>query len=275
MATVPEKPELNLFDLAAVVKSWALNAFIATRTREQKKVKIDDLDIKVNWDDLHCWSEQPQFSDCSTVTLPKSHSLFSTNFRNNTDNEQEYNFRTERATRSVAEIEISQGFISKKEIGIKLQVPNQILEASAGFSNEISLNETTRQTVEEELVWGVDTRIVVPPHSTAEAEVKVLEEKMTTKFALETKMHGRIRASVLDSRHDNRHLKYIENDITSIVSEHLARPRPKGKAALTNVVVQPLTEGSDQKVVVITTKGRCAFRFGVKQNVEVNQVSSS
>ncbi|VDK82676.1 unnamed protein product [Dibothriocephalus latus] len=171
MTTAQQKPELELFDLTAVVTSWALNAFIATRTRAQRKVKIDDLEIKVNWDDVHCWSEPPQFSDSNTVTLPKSHSLFSTNFRNNTDSEQEYNFRTERATRSVAEIEISQGFTSRKEIGIKLQVPNQILEASAGFSHEISLNETSRQTVEEELNWGVDTRIVVPPHSTAEADV--------------------------------------------------------------------------------------------------------
>ncbi|VDN35292.1 unnamed protein product [Dibothriocephalus latus] len=106
-------------------------------------------------------------------------------------------------------------------------------------------------------------------------QVKVMEEKMTTKFSFETKMYGRIRASVMDSRHDNRHLKYIEADIVSIISEHLARPRPKGKPALTNVAVQPLAEGSTQKVVIITTKGQCAFRFGVKQNVEVNQVSRS
>ncbi|VDO84233.1 unnamed protein product [Schistosoma margrebowiei] len=50
-------------------------------------------------------------------------------------------------------------------------LPNSIMEANAGFKHEISIGSSTRQSTEEELAWGVDTRITVPPRHSAFAEV--------------------------------------------------------------------------------------------------------
>lgn len=55
-----------------------------------------------------------------------------------------------------------------------LQLPNQVLEANAGFSQEISLSKATRQSLEEEMTWGIDTRVEVQPKKTANVEVRLL-----------------------------------------------------------------------------------------------------
>lgn len=125
----PERQDAELFDLTAVVRAWAVNAFMAAADgRTRKNVcgggegAIGCLEVQLVWEDVVCWSDAPFFADSHSVRLPKSHVLFSTAYRNNTDGVQEYNFRTDRSTRSTAEIEISKGFSAHRELGVKLQV---------------------------------------------------------------------------------------------------------------------------------------------------------
>ncbi|VDQ05845.1 unnamed protein product [Trichobilharzia regenti] len=56
-------------------------------------------------------------------------------------------------------------------------LPSSIMEANAGFKHEISIGSSTRQSTEEELAWGVDTRISVPARHSASAE-------LTTKYQI-------------------------------------------------------------------------------------------
>lgn len=60
------------------------------------------------------------------------------------------------------------------KIRFSFQLPEQILEASAGFSQEISLSKATRQCVDEEMSWGVDAHVEVQPKSTANVQVSSL-----------------------------------------------------------------------------------------------------
>lgn len=126
--TVPSRPEAELFDLIYVVRKWAINSFIKSADKKmQKQVGITgkstgSLEVEIVWDDVVCWSEAPNYADTHSVRLPKCHALFSTAYRNGTDGVQEYNFRTDRSTRSTMEIEISKGFNAHREVGVKLQV---------------------------------------------------------------------------------------------------------------------------------------------------------
>ncbi|VDD75401.1 unnamed protein product [Mesocestoides corti] len=270
-ATLPAaRKEAELFDLTAVVKAWAINSFYAAADKKQKKLKVTEIEFKVIWDDVVCWSEPPTFTDSHSVQLPKCHALFSTSYRNKTDGVQEYNFRTDRSTRSTAEIEITKGFTAHRELGVKFQLPNQVLEANAGFSKEISLSKTIHQCFEEEMTWGIDTRVEVQPKSTANVEVNIIEQRMTCQFAVDTRMRGRVRAICLECKRNNAFLMSIEADLGEVVKAHLDKRQPSSTPKLTNVKV----EDGTPKTVVITTEGRCAFRFGVKQDVEVNQIAA-
>ncbi|CAH8585795.1 unnamed protein product [Dicrocoelium dendriticum] len=261
----------ELFDLSSEIKIWAYDTFVLTATREQKKIDLSDLDLRIIWEDVTVNHEAPEYFDNSVCRLPKAHSLFSTTFRNNTDTEQEYSFRTERCTRSVAEIEIQRGVNISKEIAIKLALPNQLLEANAGFRHELSLSCTSRQITEEELSWGVDTRITVPPRHSATAEIKIAEEQMTTQFKLLTTMEGRIRATFLDTTRNHAFVKYIQGDLASIVEKALAKGRPSSNPGGQHPQLWTETRKNGTKVLLIETSGKCTFRFGVHQMVEVNQ----
>ena len=116
----------ELFDLAGVLRIWAIDTFKGAADRRSIQScggnKLSGLDVKLVWDDVLAWCDAPRFEDENSILTPKSTSLFKSAYSNNTDGVQEYNFRADRSTRSTAEIEISKGFISHREFGIKLQV---------------------------------------------------------------------------------------------------------------------------------------------------------
>ncbi|KAH9581831.1 hypothetical protein MS3_00008848 [Schistosoma haematobium] len=264
--------ETELFDITNQLKLWAINMYHLTATKDQKKYDPIELILRILWDDIHVNNEKPEYYDNNRIKLPKSNILFSTTFKNNTDSEQEYNFHTERCTRSIIEIEIQKGVIITKELSLKLALPNSIMEANAGFKHEISIGSSTRQSTEEELAWGVDTRITVPPRHSAFAEVKIEEEEMNCCFRLKTSMYGRIRILFLDPIHDNTLIKYLEGDLGTIIQESLKSDRFKQNNHEQNSYLW--TESmvnSNQRIFYIETIGKCKFRFGVHQFVEVNQ----
>nr|CDS33280.1 LIN 24 (Twenty four) Like family member [Hymenolepis microstoma] len=273
---VPMRPEAELFDLIGVIRTWAINAFVASadsKTRKQVSITgkgVGNLGVEIVWDDIVCWSEPPRYDDEKSVEIPKCHALFSTVYRNGTDGVQEYNFRTDRSTRSTAEIEITKGFNAHREIGVKLQLPEQILEASAGFSQEISLSKATRQSVDEEMSWGIDAQVEVKPKSIANVQVNVIEKEMNWKFTVNTHLRGRIRAICTDRKRNNAFLMNIESDLGDVVKAHLENLQSPSAKKPTNVNVERTS-----KTVIITTEGKCAFRFGVKQEVDVTQVEAN
>ncbi|CAH8582323.1 unnamed protein product [Heterobilharzia americana] len=269
---IQQQQQPELFDLPNQLKIWAINMFHTTASKEQKKYDPVELILRFIWDDIYITHEKPEYFDNVTVKLPKLHTLFSTTFKNNTDSEQEYSFRTERCTRSMAEIEIQKGVIMSKELSIKLALPNSIMEANAGFKHEISIGTSTRQSTEEELAWGIDTRISVPPRRSASAEIKIEEEEMNCCFRLKTTMYGRLRATFLDPIHDNSLVKYLEGDLGTIIQERLTSQHCLQQNGPDNgpyLWTEPMKSG--QRLFYMETWGRCKFRFGVHQAVEVNQ----
>lgn len=54
-----------------------------------------------------------------------------------------------------------------------------MVEANAGFRNELTVMHVGENTVEEELVWGVDSTVRVPPLCETVAELVILEDHQT------------------------------------------------------------------------------------------------
>lgn len=59
---------------------------------------------------------------------------------------------------------------------LKLKTPCEIVEANAGFHTELSIRTIGENVVEEELRWGVDSTITVPPLAETIAELVILED---------------------------------------------------------------------------------------------------
>ncbi|CAH8538532.1 unnamed protein product [Schistosoma turkestanicum] len=148
------------------------------------------------------------------------------------------------------------------------------MEANAGFKHEISIGSSARQSTEEELAWGVDTRVTVPPRHSASAEVKIDEEEMNCCFRLRTTMYGRLRVLFLDPIHDNALIKYLEGDLGTIIQELLKSDRSHENGPTNKygpyVWTEPMNK-SQQRIFHMETWGKCKFRFGVHQSVEVSQ----
>jgi len=65
-------------------------------------------------------------------------------------------------------------------------------------------------------------------------------------------------------------VKAVGNDIGDVVRRYLERERKKsggGRAAVEDIV-----EVTGDQVVVIKTRGTCKFRYGVQQQIRVDQI---
>ena len=64
-------------------------------------------------------------------------------------------------------------------------------------------------------------------------------------------------------------VKAVGNDISDVVRRYVERERKKagGRAVLDDVI-----EVTPDRAVVIRTRGNCKFRYGVQQQIRVDQI---
>lgn len=73
-------------------------------------------------------------------------------------------------------------------MALKLKTPGEVVEANAGFNTELMIMNIGENRIEEELVWGVDGTVRVPPFSETIAELIILEDHQT-RFVLLFSLH--------------------------------------------------------------------------------------
>ena len=184
--------------------------------------------------------------------------LFKTTFRNNTDHEQEYSFKTERRTQSSCEVEIEKGVSYGEELGISLKLPSEVLEIGAGFHRAVSVTKTTQQSFEQEMLWGVDSQVKVQPHHMTTAELVIHEDQFTGNFNMKTKLSGKVTVGITNLRDNNAFIKSIEGDIVEILRREVAENGLQG-----------LTVGKHS--VTYVTVGKCDMRYGIEQFVNLSE----
>ncbi|EYB86711.1 hypothetical protein Y032_0274g1016 [Ancylostoma ceylanicum] len=253
----------NLVDLEEIVLNWARLIFDTTKSKAEAKIKKKYLCYNINWTKLFQESMEPEYGyqgAKGNVSAPKEEKvLFKTTFTNTTQREQEYSFKTERCTRSTSTVIIEKGVCRGMEVALKLKTPCEVVEANAGFHQEVQLNHIGENTNEEELCWGVDSCVRVPPSCETVAELVILEEQCRRDFRIENRMSGKVLVTVTNLKLNNSLVTVIEGNIADIIR------------GMPNYAAKGFTiEGN---IVKYETKGTCIFRYGVEQKVKINETA--
>jgi hypothetical protein len=191
--------------------------------------------------------------------------LFQTKFSNNTNDEQEYTMKTEKTTSSSCSTSIETGFTKGYEMSVTLKTPCEVLEANAGYRNEMSLTRSEGQSIEETLTWGVESQIRVKRGHVAEAQLVVNEQKRNGDFTVVSRISGTVLVRFTNIRNNNQAFRFISNSIYGILEKYADMERRKGHA------LDFVNFDQENDTVVVHTKGTCRFKYGVKQEVKVDQ----
>uniref|UniRef100_A0A915BAW8 Uncharacterized protein n=1 Tax=Parascaris univalens TaxID=6257 RepID=A0A915BAW8_PARUN len=230
--------------------------------REEIEEQSMSCEYNINWS--HAFNEclEPRYSiygvDINSTKRPKSEQvLFKSTFTNSTDREQEYSFKTERSTRSTVTVSVEKGVCRGVDMELKLKTPCEIAEANAGFRNEVSVVHIGENCIEEELSWGVDSTVRVPPMCETVAQLVIVEDHHTRNFSVECRLSGKVIVTVTNLKENNSLVTIIEGKIADII-----RGLPNCSAL--GFVIK-------NDVVTYTTKGSCKFRYGIEQIVKISE----
>lgn len=119
-------------------------------------------------------------------------------------------------------------------------------------------------TKEHEKVWNVNSEIHVPYQTRINAELNIDEEEFHSRFSLCIKFSGYITANIVTRQSPSVHLKSIHGDIVRIMTQAM-----KINPQLNSFQI---VRGKSPSVY-FTAYGKCVFRYGVKQNIVLNQES--
>lgn len=287
----------KVIDLQKVVKEWAEQRYDRMATRKMKRLKTKKyVTTSIDWSEVSFvdrteWprlaeaafdesekkhdanangpvseSKTPQLAADSQTT--KASILFQTKFTNNTEGDQEYTMRTEKTTRSSCSTNIETGYTKGVEMSVTLKTPCEVFEANAGFHREISLTNSHGETIEEEVTWGVESHINVKRGYVANAKLIVDEKKYDGTFTITSRVAGTVHVSFTNVKDNNSMVYGTSDEIYAIVEEYLETQRCLDNPLDSFVQVR-------EPEVIITTKGKCDFRYGIKQQVLVEQVPMS
>jgi hypothetical protein len=281
----------TILDLEKVVSDWAWRQFDNTATKKEKKLRKKDknarfgkkgiyINVQVDWSEVQCsdtttWDaiqENESTGPASQVQVvrgpqatgsPSGSVLFETKFVNTTKKEMEYTMSTEKTTTTTCSTEIESSYTRGIEVGITLKSPCEFVEANVGYSREYSLTNVSGETFEHEMSWGVESVIKVEPESIVYAALTVDEREKKGGFTITSELQGMVYVTFTEIRNNNSLLKATGYPISDIVTEWLTKQRSSG----VDVTFARVEDGK----VLITTRGVCKFRYGVKQEVNVRQ----
>jgi hypothetical protein len=285
-ATQPSR-DTAFLDIDKVVTNWAWTKYDDKPTRKQKTLRDKEqkknrpyIGIKIDWSDCEFIDRTtwPTIADeqntgsagsenqlrAARVTGSDVNVLFETEFTNNTEREQIYTMKVEKTTSSTCSTEVESGVTKGYEMGISLKLPEEILEMNAGYKKEVTLTTTNGESFEEELTWGAESEIKVKEGSIAHAQLLVKEKRQSGEFVVTTTIKGYVKVTFTNLRDNNSFLVQASGDISFIVQKFLDKQQRLGK-------VYPHVIVDDNGVVTISTKGTCKFRYGIKQEVKVDQ----
>jgi len=269
--SMSDQTDRTIVDLDLIVEKWIYYMWEKTKTSKQSsKYEFDDLNIVVNWSKVELVQDEAKFSKENRLEskMPTSQTLFRTFFTNNTDIEQEYSFKTDRVTRQSCGFQFMKGFMREKEGGVSFKLPDDILEIGGGLRSEQSIECGKDQTNEQEISWGVDSVIKVKPHHRTKASLIINELKMEREFSLETRMKGRLTVQLSSRNGQNEFIKSFSGDIVEIITRSIEKLWLPPNASVFEIV----DDGPGKPRYVRTIlKGKCKFRLGVEQHVQLNE----
>ena len=194
------------------------------------------------------------------VTGTDANALFETEFNNDTSVAQEYTMKIAKTTRSSLTTKIENGVTKGIDLTASLSVCD-ILEVGTGFSREVALTKMEGETLEKEVTWGAESKVVVPARKKASATMHVIEKQRYSEFAVLTSMSGYVTVKYTSLKDDSLVFGH-SGQIVSIVRHFVKQMKSEGKKF---VGIRFL----DDSKVEFQTRGNCAFRYDIRQVVTV------
>ena len=151
---------VDAIDIQEIVRNWAMD-FPLNQSIQRDAVEIQPEYIE--WSHLRIHHAPVEYFEQVQRPAPNTHALSTCYFTNKTDSEQTFIMKTESRTRSVCQILMSKTFIIGQEVNIKMAAPKHIIEAKAGVKGKRTVNNSNVETFEEDLVWSVNSGVVVHP----------------------------------------------------------------------------------------------------------------
>ncbi|XP_064628684.1 uncharacterized protein LOC135488143 isoform X2 [Lineus longissimus] len=250
----------ELVSLDDIIEEWAMDMFKRTANKKQQKIPKDCLMKTISYKRVKFDHVEPKYEDERRVAKPMSQVLFKSHFTNNTEQDQEYSFKTERTTRSTCEVEYEEGYTVGQEVSVTLKTPGEVFEANAGFHRELSLMKTEGETKEEELNWAVDSQIRVPPKHETVAELVISEEQYAAQFTIETTIRGTVHVVFTNLSDNNSFVKSVDSNIVDIFRKKISEGRLK-------------SFNIDGNCIRSQFKGLCKFRYGIEQHVKLSEAA--
>ncbi|KAK2142061.1 hypothetical protein LSH36_1001g00011 [Paralvinella palmiformis] len=246
-------------DLEGIIKKWAEMMFNFSKSKEQSRIPKDALEYTINWKRVHFVHDDPEYLDREKPPKPTTKVLFRTFFTNQTTEDQEYSFRTSRATSSTCDVIMEQCYTVGYEMNLSLKTPGEVFEANAGFRRELSLTNASTQSIQKSLTWEVDSQIKVPSGIRTTAELVVSEDQFSGGFKMTSKISGKVLVTVTNRNDNNSLVKILEGNIVEIIRG--MKDSEKGLK---------LFKLADN-VATFVSRGRCTFRYAIEQHIKLHQ----
>ncbi|XP_062574747.1 uncharacterized protein LOC134236590 [Saccostrea cucullata] len=247
----------NVVDLEDIVKTWAWTNFLKVRSKENSKLRLEDVQMNVNWSRVRFVTEKPVYEDKNMEKIPKAQVVFRSTYHNNTENEQEHSFQTERTTSCVSTTSMEKGFTKGFNVELKLGLPEEVAEITAGFGREVNMQTGFEDTCENSLTWAVNSTIRVKGNHSATADLEVRENDFSAKYKMLVKIRGIVIVSLTNLKDNNSFIQSFEGDFSQIMKDE----QKKGTTGFT----------IEERTVHWVVEGNCSFRFGVEQQIKLKE----
>ena len=240
---------VEIIDLEEVVETWAWNAYKEACTGTPLTLANSRIDI--NWSAVSFVPEKPTYSTVGNVQ-PKSHVIFKSVFRNDSDTEQSHSLKTERQTTATCTSSLTKGCTKGFNVGLTLAAPGDVAEASVGFEKGFSIENAKETSDQKTLTWATEGSLTVKPKSTLTAELQIIEKQYRYTFNSKVAINGRVTVSIYNRKENNNFIMSVMGDMKEILVDD-------GKVKKID------TKG---KTAYIALDGKCEFQFGIEQQIK-------
>jgi hypothetical protein len=233
--------------------------------------KYEDVSIRLDWTGVEIKNDPVVYTDRRKGLLQptKTQTLFTTKFENQTELEQEYSFKSERSTKQVCSFVFDRGYTLSREANLKFSLPDDVLEVGTGVKPEYSIKCGYDETKEEEVKWGVDSRIKVGPESSTIASVNIKETMFDKEFKCRTTLSGEFTIYYTSKPGAKERVQQSEKceivRLIYVMKKYNMLPSDDPEFFKVEEMDTPMAR------VVCTVEGRCNFKLGVEQHVHLKE----
>ena len=158
----------GIADLDQLVKGWAVHNGEKLNIKNAKKARVE-----VVWDHVTFTPGQPAWQPHVHIPQPPNRTIYSSSFRNNTDEQAEHSLKVERTSSAMCKTIISSGYTTSFNLGLSLSLPHEVASATASFGRSVEVSKVEETSKEQVQTWSVDTAIPSPPRTVTKAKMEV------------------------------------------------------------------------------------------------------